>query len=176
MKKIIIFLLFAITITSCGKSNNTIKSDQPTSSSGTAALNTYSNSLLNFEGNYDLVRMMDNNCGASIQIIRICDGLKLLSNSFDSEEFCNINKGKINSRIVTLQGNELKSVLSGFGNSRDDGRDNERDDERDRRNDPHRDPQNRIAITNTLILNTDRTLIKTSNFANTISRCVYLKR
>lgn len=162
MKNSILALLLTMTFFSCGKSNK-INSNQTSNVSG---FNTYSDALASFEGNYDLIKMESDNCGASIQIVRDCDGLKLLSNHLGPEEFCNINKGEIKSTIVTLQGNELKSVVSVVN----DGRDG-----RDGRNDP-RNPQNRISFTNTLTLNSDKTLIKISNFKSRISRCVYLKR
>jgi hypothetical protein len=162
MKNSVLILLITIVFSSCGKSNNI----NSTETSGTSGFNTYSNALANFEGNYDLISMGSDDCGASIQIIRDCDGLKLLSNHLGPEEFCNINKGEMRSTIVTLQANELKSVVNVDANDRDN---------RNQRNDP-RNPQNRVRFTNTLTLYKDRTLVKISNLKSRTSRCVYLKR
>jgi hypothetical protein len=147
--------------TSCGKSN---KVNTNAEISATSGLNLYSTALTNFEGNYDLIKMGSEDCGASVRIVRDCEGLKLLSNHLGPEEFCNINKGEIKSTTVTLQGNELKSVLNVFDNDQSDGR-----------IDP-RNSQNRISFTNTLTLNSDRTLVKISHLKSRTSRCVYLKR
>lgn len=157
---ILVLLLVAVAFSSCGKSNK-INTNETSGTNGLTT--TYANALTSFEGNYDLIRMGSDDCGASIQIVRDCDGLKLLSNHLGPEEFCNINKGEMRSTIVTLQGNELKSVVNVVGNGRDE------------RNDP-RNPQNRMSFTNTLTLNNDRTLVKISNLKSRMSRCVYLKR
>jgi hypothetical protein len=159
MKNSILIPFLIMAISSCGNSNK-INSRE---TSGTSGYNTYTDSLSSFEGNYDLIRMESDDCGASIQIVRDCDGLKLLSNHLGPEEFCNINKGEIRSTIVTLRGNELKSVV------------NVNDNDRNRRNDP-RNPSNGLSFTNTLTLNSDKTLVKISNLKSRMSRCVYLKR
>jgi hypothetical protein len=120
--------------------------------------------------------MKSNDCDASIQIIKDCDGFKLLSNYLKPEEFCNINRGEINSKSVTLHGNELKSIIYFINNPRSerDAR-HPRDTNNDRRHDL-RIPQNNVNLTSSLLLNADGTLIKTSNLNNKMSHCVYLRR
>ena len=143
--------------TSCGKSNLL-------DSRETSGFNTYGNALASFEGNYDLVKMGSNDCGSSIQIVRECDGLMLLSNHLGPEEFCNINKGEKKSINVTLVGNQLKSEMNVTDNRNG----------RDRENAPS-NPEKRMSFINTLTLN-DKILIKISNFKSRMSFCEYLKR
>ncbi|MBC7714019.1 MAG: hypothetical protein H7177_11815 [Rhizobacter sp.] len=73
-------------------------------------------SVDSFVGDYDLVRMDTDDCGASLQIVKLCDGVQVRNNHSASESFCNINKGEIvtgdnrSSKNVTLDGNVIKSV------------------------------------------------------------------
>ena len=173
MQKFLLALIIVSTLISCGKSNNINSSG----TSGVSGYNTYSAGLSNFEGNYDLIQMGSEDCGASIQIIRDCDGLKLFSNHLGPEEFCNINRGEISSTNVTLVGNELKAVMTEFDNSSSerDPQDPRRDPSRDPGRNP-RFPQNKISFSTTLTLNNDKTLVKISNLKSRNSRCLYLKR
>ncbi|MFA6236704.1 MAG: hypothetical protein WC635_05195 [Bacteriovorax sp.] len=143
--KISILILTAMLALSCGKTNKVNTNGE------TGTINTISTNFTQFEGNYDLIRMKSEDCGASIQIVRECNGLMLLSNHLGPEEFCNINQGTIKNRTVTLRGNELKSVMSVSENDR-------------------------INFSSTLTLNNDGTLAKISNFKSRQSRCLYLKR
>lgn len=150
MKKSLLCLqtfLVMLIIASCGKSNKV--------NSGTVAeiksTNTITSDFSHFVGNYDLIRMNSEDCGASIQLVRECNGLKLLSNHLGPEEFCNINKGRIKNTTVTLVSNVLKSevVVS---------------------------DRERMNFTNTLTFNDDGTLSKISNLKSRMSRCLYQKR
>ena len=171
MKKIIL-LLSLIALASCGK-NNKVNSATPTS--GTSAYSTTSAAITDFEGSYDLIRMQTQDCGASIQLVRDCDGLKLLSNNnMGAEEFCNINRGdRRNQRdnsvstIVTLEGNVLKAVTT----LRDDGRNSNRGPGM-----PGQIGDSQVTFTNTLTLNGDGTLTKISHLKSRESRCLYQKR
>ncbi|MDO9181811.1 MAG: hypothetical protein Q7U04_05355 [Bacteriovorax sp.] len=160
MKSTALILISISFLLACGKTNRINTAE-------TSGINNISNKSVanfsNFEGTYDLIRMDSNDCGASIQIVRDCDGLMLLSNHLGPEEFCNINKGEFNSTIVTLSRNELKSTVNILDNGRSG------------RNDP-RNPQGHVSFTNTLTLNSDNTLVKISNLKSRMSRCIYLKR
>jgi hypothetical protein len=169
MKKIIL-LLSLIALASCGKTNK-VNTGATTSTSGTSTYSVPTNAAItDFEGTYDIIRMQSNDCGASIQLVRDCDGLKLLSNNnMGAEEFCNINRGERRnqrdnflSTTVTLEGNVLRAVttlrsMPGPG---------ERQDPRD----------SQVNFTNTLTLNSDGTLTKISHLKSRESRCLYQKR
>lgn len=145
--KISNLILIAALIVACGKTNK-VDTNQKKEVNN---INTISANFSQFEGNYDLVRMRSEDCGASIQIVRQCNGLVLLSNHLGPEEFCNINQGTLKNRTVTLRGNELKSVTSVSENDR-------------------------ISFTSTLTLNGNGTLAKISNLKSRQSHCLYLKR
>ena len=148
MKKLIIGTLAILILASCGKSNQ-VNTGKTPEIKGTSP---YTNDFSKFEGNYDLITRGSDDCGASIQIVKDCEGLKLLSNNhLGAEEFCHINQGQIKDHIVTLEGNELKSVVTVSNNAR-------------------------ISFTNTLTLNNDGTMSKISNLKSRASRCLYLKR
>ena len=157
MKKNIYSLVVVtfILMVSYGKTN-TINTNATVNGVNGINTNTTLTALSSFEGNYDLIRMGSNDCGASIQLIRDCNGLMLLSNNhMGAEEFCNINRGQNrNSAIVTLEGNVIKSVVS-MG---------------------ERPGQFQVSYTNTLTLNSDGTLVKISNLKSRESRCLYQKR
>lgn len=145
--KILILILLAMLAASCGKTNKV----NTNANAESETINTVSANLAQFEGNYDLIRMRSDDCGASIQIVRECNGLMLLSNHLGPEEFCNINQGTFKNKTVTLRGNELKSVMTVSENSR-------------------------INFNSTLTLTSDGTLAKISNLKGRQSRCLYLKR
>lgn len=73
-------------------------------------------SIDSFIGNYDLIEMGEGDCGASLQIIKLCEGVQVRNNHSASESFCNINKGEIktgdnrSSKNVTFESNAIKSV------------------------------------------------------------------
>lgn len=156
---------------SCGNSGNKVNSG---TTSGTSALTP--SALVNFEGNYDLVEMKTADCGGAVQIVRACNGYRLLSNNhMGAEDFCNVNNGGDNNDrnppnpdrnppnpdrnppnpdtqnppVVTQKGNVLSSVV----------RLNER-----------------VAFTNTLTLADNGIMTKVSNLKSRQSRCVYQKR
>jgi hypothetical protein len=163
MHKIIIIIL-ALLIIGCGKLNKLSSSTV----SGSNSYDTYSTTINQFLGNYDLIEKGAFDCGASIQILQECDGFKLLSNSSAPEDYCNINKGEVRFKTVTFQNNEIKSIShlhNNFGPK----------DSHDRRLIL---PPPRISndLINSLVLNKDGTLIKSIAITNRISRCTYLKR
>lgn len=148
MKKTTLFLILLSTLVSCGKANK-VNTGETNVASG---VHSYTNGINQFEGNYDLIKMGSDDCGASIRIVKDCEGLMVLSNNHDRpEEFCHINKGKFKSTTVTLTGNELKAMTEVSA-------------------------EKAIIFTNTLTLNSDNTLYKISNLKSRKSRCVYLKR
>lgn len=192
MKNLLVITLITFAAISCGKNNKV--------NTGPAAVvvvnnfETPSKSIENFAGTYDLIKMKSDDCGASIELVKECEGLILFSNHLGPEEFCHINQldnrnnnNRENNRntnwennrndnrfddhtmdprfensnaVVTLIGNELKSVITVSA---------------DNRNDRHRN-ENQVIYTNTLTLNSDGTLSKISNFKSRESRCLYLKR
>lgn len=156
---------------SCGKSSNKVNSG---SVSGSNTITP--GALVNFEGNYDLVEMKSADCGAAVQIVRECNGYRLLSNNrMGAEDFCNVNKSgdtddrnppnpdrnppnpdrnppnpdRNNPPVVTQKGNILTSTV----------RLNER-----------------VAFTNTLTLENTGVMTKVSNLKSRTSRCIYQKR
>ena len=159
-------MFFIIVFVSCGKTN------QINSNGSVSGFNTFSATNSQFIGVYDLIQMRNNDeCGASIRIVADCNGLKLLSNNSEAEEFCNINQGEANNRnnstTVTLQGNQLQSVVRISD---------------DNRNVPGRPGpgginERQMAFTNTLTLNSDGTILtKVSDLKSRSSRCTYQKR
>jgi hypothetical protein len=89
MKKTLLLVILAFLI-SCGKSPNQVSS----ATSDTSGNNTIVASAVSFEGVYDLREANSQDCGASIRIVKECNGYKLLSNNLGPEEFCNVNKGE----------------------------------------------------------------------------------
>jgi hypothetical protein len=89
MKKTL-FLMTLAFLMSCGKSPNQVSS-APSETSGN---NTIETTAVSFEGVYDLREANSQDCGASIRIVKECNGYKLLSNNLGPEEFCNVNKGE----------------------------------------------------------------------------------
>ena len=169
MKKLLL-LLSLVVVVSCGSKNNNAV-DSGSVATGTNGLNTEAPSnLVNFEGNYDIIRHDTYDCGAAIRIERVCNGYRLLSNlSNRPEDFCNVNKGQMRVAnddtrnppnpdrnppnpdggvIVTQEANQLRSVVR----------------------------VSNMAFTNTLTLESNGILTKVSNFKSRISRCVFLKR
>lgn len=69
-----------------------------------------------FVGNFDLINTESGDCAASMQIIKVCEGVQARNNHLASQSFCNINKGEIStgdkrsSTTVTLEANVIKSV------------------------------------------------------------------
>ncbi len=169
MKNLILALSVLAVCASCGKSSNKVNSGNV---SETTAL--VPAALVNFEGNYDLIDMRTEDCGAALTITRVCNGYRLESNNrMGAEDFCNINAEGETERnppnpdrnppnpdrnppnpdrsvpVVTQNGNVLKSVVKISSN---------------------------ISFTNTLTLNTDGVLVKVSDLKSRTSRCMYQKR
>ncbi|MEA9356298.1 hypothetical protein SHI21_08800 [Bacteriovorax sp. PP10] len=175
--KNLLLLLSVLAVVSCGsKTQNTVNSGSgaaggtgTTGTTGTNGLDTPAPAnLVNFEGNYDIVRMDSSDCGAAIRIERLCNGYRLLSNNSNPEDFCNVNRGEMrlngNDRnppnpdrnppppdsavVVTQEANQLRSVVRVAN----------------------------MAFTNTLVLESNGVLTKMSNLKGRQSRCVFLKR
>jgi hypothetical protein len=174
--KNLLLLLSVLAVVSCGsKTQNTVNSGAGTpASTGTTGTNGLDTppvpaNLVNFEGNYDIVRMDSSDCGAAIRIERLCNGYRLLSNNSNPEDFCNVNRGEMrlngNDRnppnpdrnppppdsgavVVTQEANQLRSVVRVAN----------------------------MAFTNTLVLESNGVLTKMSNLKGRQSRCVFLKR
>lgn len=167
MKKIFIIIFITISFISCGKHNDINSEYKTRAISGT---NVYTNISppLQFEGNYDLVGISDEDCGTSLQVVRSCAGFKVYSNNTETEDFCDINKAENKGTTVTLKENQLKSI-SIIGKE-------------------HRrfflfkllplrpkEPSN-ITITKILTLNIDGTMTKVTLNDKDIIRCEYVKR
>jgi hypothetical protein len=92
--KNLLLLLSAVAVVSCGSNNNNqVNSGAGKSASGSEGIETPS-TVINFEGSYDIRRDAPNdNCPASINITRGCNGYILSSNTNMKEDFCNVNKG-----------------------------------------------------------------------------------
>lgn len=103
-KNILLLSLVIVSVIACGKTNKI-------NSESTSTINTLSASVTNVEGNYDLIESNHFDCGASIQIMQACNGLRITSNRGTRQEFCHINQGEFDSKINTFTGNELKSVF-----------------------------------------------------------------
>lgn len=145
MQKILGVLILSLLLSSCGKTN-VVK----TSAAATTIQNieTQTNNFSNFEGTYDLIHLRTGDCGASIQLVRECQGLKLLSNNMGPEDFCNINKPGVGA-VNTIEGNILKSVVT---------------------------ISNEIKFTKTLTLRNNGILEKISQQKSGNSHCLYQKR
>lgn len=176
--KNLLLLLSVLAVVSCGsKSQNTVNSGSGAAgvtetpvTTGTSGLDTpVPANLVNFEGNYDIVRMDSSDCGAAIKIERLCNGYRLISNNSNPEDFCNVNRGEVrvnrdegrnppnpdrnppppdSAVVVTQEANQLKSVVRVAN----------------------------MAFTNTLVLESNGILTKVSNLKSRTSRCVFLKR
>lgn len=123
--KNILLVLSLIAVVSCGsKNDNQVNSGNPTTSGNDGLEIDQSNSVVNFEGTYDIRRDFPNaNCPASIVIARGCNGYILTSNTNQKEDFCNvIEDGVVINRrppnpdsgtpvTVTRKANELKAVV-----------------------------------------------------------------
>ena len=169
MKNVFFALSVLALCASCGNSSNKVNSG---SVSGTNALTP--SALVNFEGNYDLIDMRSDDCGAALTITRACNGYRLQSNNhMGPEDFCNVNLGGETDRNppnpdrnppnpdrnppnpdrtkpeVTQKGNVLTSVVRISSN---------------------------LAFTNTLTLADNGVLTKVSNLKSRTSRCMYQKR
>lgn len=162
MKNLLLVLSVVAVVSSCGKQNN-VNSGDTAGNNGLVASN-----VVNFEGNYDIVKMSSYDCGASLTIVKECNGYIVRNNvSRNAEDFCNVNKGEqrlgSNDRnppppdrippspdgvVVTQQANELKSVVR-VGN---------------------------MAFTNTLTLESNGQLRKISNLKSRNIQCIFQKR
>lgn len=93
--KNLLLLLSAVAVVSCGSNNqNQVNSGPGKSASGSEGIETNPSTVVNFEGSYDIRRDAPNdNCPASINITRGCNGYILSSNTNMKEDFCNVNKG-----------------------------------------------------------------------------------
>lgn len=140
---------------SCGGSKNNVNSGGQIS--GSNGVNTTTPlPLVNFEGVYDVRRLQDPDCGASVRITRECGGYKLESNhNRMDEDFCNVNRAATrndrnpNAVIVTQEGNVLRSIVRVGPNQ---------------------------EFINMLTLQDNGVLIKASNFKGRTNRCIFDKR
>jgi hypothetical protein len=172
MKKSLMLSLLLLTVVSCGK-KNIITSNAPVVNSHNNALATKTVTPTNlttarFIGNYDLVEQAQPRCGASLQIIKGCDGIKLLTNHREEEEhFCDINKGELDDMNTTLLGNQIKQTS--FSKVI----------ERHQEERKHSHDNNEIrqqSITHTLTLSPEGVLEEEITTKGQTERCVYFKR
>lgn len=166
MKNVFLLLSLVTVLASCGKDNK-VSTEQlygsgTGASSGTNGLEVGNINGVNFEGNYDVVRMDSPECGASIRIERVCNGYRLLSNNTDAaQDFCNVNRGESKlvrpdrnppnpdgSVVVTQSANQLKAVVR----------------------------VNQRTYTNVLTLENNGILVQDSNFKTRNGHCVFQKR
>lgn len=170
MKNILIFLSLTAMIASCGSSgpgDNKVNSGVAVAGSEGLGIG----ALVNFTGEYDILRKDTSDCSNQIRIVSECSGFKVMSSGLNpAEEFCHVNQGMVRTedrnppnpdrrppnpdgnnetKTVTLEGNVLKSEL---------------------RLSP------RVVFTNTLTMNDNGVLVKVSNLKSRTSRCVYQKR
>lgn len=174
MKNLIISSLLVLTVASCGKNNKvSIPKDTttpvPTSTTTTLETTPVSITTSDFVGTFDLLRAQSGDCSPTIQIKRECDGLTLKNSDYlRAEDFCNINSNERDVRnnnrnednsgaVVTLVGNEVKSVVTLSKKNRFDPR---RSDEQ-------------VVYTNSLIINKDGTLTKNFSLKSRSGSCVY---
>lgn len=148
--KNLLLLLSAVVVISCGsKNNNQVNSGAAPTDSNIDGLEVFP---VNFEGSYDIRNGQPaENCPASINITKGCDGFILTSNTNQKEDFCNVNTNTANSNkvVVTLQDNQLKAVV--------------------------RVGQN--VYSNTLTLDKNRYLTKVTDYKSRSNlRCVFEKR
>jgi hypothetical protein len=159
MKKIILILSLVLLLSACGKKDNAenlseVKGDNPISIGDVDS----------FIGAYDLIRMDTEDCGASLQIIKVCDGLQVRSNNLGNQSFCNINKGEIrtadnrSSTTNTYEDNILKSEIFIF----------------DERSTPPGGVKE--IFTNTLSIDANGNLLKLADLKTGKSSCLYQKR
>ncbi|MBC7428174.1 MAG: hypothetical protein H7336_06155 [Bacteriovorax sp.] len=159
MKKIILFMTLVTILSACGKKESTVA---PAELKGSDPLTV--TGVESFVGDYDLIRMDTEDCGAGLQIIKLCEGVQVRNNHSAAESFCNINKGEIktgdnrSSKNVTFEGNVIKSVALIFD---------------ERSTPPGKVKQTLISI---LTLEADGTLRKLSDSKAGQSSCVYQKR
>ena len=112
MNKIILIMSFAILLSACGKKDNSQALQQEIK--GNDPLTVFT--IDNFIGDYDLINTESGECAASMQIIKLCDGVQARNDHLASQSFCNINKGEITtadnrtSTTVTMETNIIKSV------------------------------------------------------------------
>jgi hypothetical protein len=174
MKKTLLLSLLVLTVVSCGKTNiistkapivNAHNNSLTTSTTTTTA----SLSVASFIGNYDLVEQAQLHCGASLQIIKGCDGIKLLTNHREEEErFCDINKGELDYTNTTLIGNQIKQTSISKINERH---------QEERRHSHDHDEIRQQFITHTLTLSPEGVLEEEiTTKGQQTERCVYFKR
>ena len=102
---------FAFLLTACGKKESSPSSPEVKGNDPLTVFN-----IDSFVGNYDLINADSGDCAASMQIIKVCDGVQTRNNHLASQSFCNINKGEITtadnrtSTTVTMETNIIKSV------------------------------------------------------------------
>lgn len=154
MKKFFMITTFII-LAACGK-NNTVDSK---SQSGANDLQTGSTTEYSqFEGSYDLIEMNTPDCSSTIQIVKECDGLKIVNHNLGPEEFCRINLGEKKDEFGTTTTTLSKNVLTTVYLLND-----------------NKSPIKK-AYTNTLTLNDNGYLRKESSLKSRKSNCLYLKR
>ena len=158
MNKIILFMSLAIVLSACGKKDSSQALQQEVKVNDPLTVF----NIDSFVGNYDLINTERGDCAASMQIIKLCEGVQARNNHLASQAFCNINKGELStadnrsSTTVTLEANVIKSIQSIY----------------DERSTP---PGNvKQVITNTLTIEGDGNLRSLSDSKQ--NNCLYLKR
>ena len=159
MKKTILVMCLALVLSACGKKDGVAP---VTEIKGVDPITVMS--AESFVGEYDLINMDSEDCGASLQIIKLCEGVQVRNNHSASESFCNINKGEIktgdnrSSKNVTLEGNVIKLVALIFD---------------ERSTPPGKVKQTTVSI---LTLEADGTLRRLKDSTAGQSSCLYQKR
>lgn len=159
MNKLILIMSFAALLSACGKKDGgravtEVNGNDPISA----------RDIDSFVGVYDLLTSNNEVCGASIQIVKVCDGVQVRSNTLENKSYCNINKGEIrtgdnrSSTNVTFENNILKSVSLIFNE----------------RSTPPGDVKE--IITNKLSTDENGNLVKELESPKGLSSCVYEKR
>ena len=163
MKKVILIMSLLILASSCGKKENTAAVSEATGISP-IDVTIVSLSLDSLEGVYDLISTDAEDCGASIQIIKRCEGVQVRNNNLRNESYCNVNKGEIktgdnrSSTTVSLESNLLKSVVLIF--------------------DERSTPPGKVkqVLTSSLSMDENGNLLKIAESQAGKSKCLYQKR
>lgn len=159
MKNTIMVLSLVTLISSCGKDNST---GSVTEVEGRDPIST--RDIDSFVGVYDLFRNDTDDCGGSLQIVKVCDGVQARSSSLVNQSFCNVNKGEIktgdnrSSTTVTFEENTLTSISKIF----------------DERSTPPGEVKQ--IISHSLSFDNEGNLLKRSESKNGQSSCLYQKR
>ncbi len=146
-----------IVLSACGKNESSQASQEI---KGNDPLSEFS--IESFTGNFDLISTESGECAASMQIIKVCEGVQARNNHLASHSFCHINKGELvsgdkrSATTVTFEARAIKSTSLIF-----DGRSS---------------PPGRVkqVVTNTLSFEKDGNLRFASDSKQSI--CLYQKR